>query len=275
MSDRDYYEIIGLTPGADGVMVDQAYWHLARKYQALAETSPEGQRLLNELNEAYGVLGNPRLREQYDAFRDDVLITRGMVKPVKAKTQKRMPEPAARERAPKAPREIKLPSVRVAHWRTYGLAAIVAALAFAGAWTGVNVVFVIVALGAGLALALSPTVQTKMSDIHITVPTVSLPQMSPPRVNMPQLPEIQVPGLRDAAARDEPLDADVLRASTAATIARWRATMGLKVGSPEDGGAPSNALVEIVESEREIEEESEPLSAVLDILRGSRRVETP
>ena len=55
MSDRDYYEILGLTPTADGTMVDQAYWHLARKYQGLAATNPRAQYLLDELNEAYGV----------------------------------------------------------------------------------------------------------------------------------------------------------------------------------------------------------------------------
>src|SRR6185295_5707319 len=85
MSDRDYYEILGLTPRADGAMVDASYWHLVRKYQALAATNPRAQLLIDELNEAYGVLGNPRLRQQYDAFRDDVLIRSGMIKPVSSK----------------------------------------------------------------------------------------------------------------------------------------------------------------------------------------------
>ena len=42
-------------------------------------------------------------------------------------------------------------------------------------------------------------------------------------------------------------------------------------------GEPSQALVDIVESERELEEhdDGEPLAAVIDILRGSRKpVET-
>jgi curved DNA-binding protein CbpA len=63
----NYYEVLGLAPLADGVMVDQAYWHLAKTYQAMAEADPRARVMLDELNEAYGVLGTPRLREEYDA----------------------------------------------------------------------------------------------------------------------------------------------------------------------------------------------------------------
>ena len=94
MSDRDYYEVLGLTPRADGTMVDQAYWHLARKYQQLATTNARGRRLLEELNESYGVLGNPRLRKEYDAFRDDVLVAKGVIGPVLAKPKKRTKQPS-------------------------------------------------------------------------------------------------------------------------------------------------------------------------------------
>src|SRR3974377_1130861 len=99
MSDRDYYELLGLTPRADGAMVDQAYWHLARKYQMLAVTNPRARTMLDELNEAYGVLGNPRLREQYDAFRDDVLIRKGMIRPVVSRP-KAAPSPTPKPAAP-------------------------------------------------------------------------------------------------------------------------------------------------------------------------------
>ena len=70
MSNRDYYEILGLMPGADGAMVDQAYWHCARKCQKAAVADPRARQQLDDLNEAYGVLGTPRLRAQYDAFRE-------------------------------------------------------------------------------------------------------------------------------------------------------------------------------------------------------------
>ena len=281
MSDRDYYEILGLTPTADGAMVDQAYWHLARKYQGLAATNPRAQFLLDELNEAYGILGNPKLREQYDAFRDDVLIRKGMVKPVKAKPHAaaRRAEARATEKATREPRQWHLPGL--AHARTYALAGIIAALAIAGAWQGVNVGFVVAAMGVGLVLSLTPMVSGRLSHMQLSMPSmpqVTMPQIQAPKLGMPSMPEIQVPTLpaMASAPRDE-MDADELRASTAATIARWRASVGLKMPLTDSAEiAPSTELVDIVQSEREIESDSEPLNAVLEILRGSHRgAETP
>jgi hypothetical protein len=274
MSDRDYYEILGLTPTADGAMVDQAYWHLARKYQGLAATNPRAQHMLDELNEAYGVLGTPRLREQYDAFRDDVLIRKGMVKPVKARPHSA--ERRAETEAAARSRDWNLPQVRNA--RTYGLAAIIAAMAFAGAWAGVNVVFVVATLGVGLVLSLTPTVTSRLQGLQLSMPSmpsmppVAMPQIQAPKIGMPSLPELQIPQLPAAPSRDEGIDADELHASTAATIARWRASIGLQA-VPEDAvqNAPVSTLVDIVKGEQDLESESEPLNAVLDILRGSHR----
>jgi hypothetical protein len=275
MSDRDYYEILGLTPTADGTMVDQAYWHLARKYQGLAATNPRAQYLLDELNEAYGVLGTPRLREQYDAFRDDVLIRKGMVKPVKAKPHAAARK-AAEQSAARSASRLRLP--RIPNARTHTLSGIIVALALAGAWQGVNILFVLAALGIGLALSLTPALTNRLSGMQISMPTmpqVSMPQMpqiQAPKLSMPSLPEVQVPQLATATPlRDEGIDADELRASTAATIARWRASIGLKASVATDGTAPSSELVDIVESERELDTEGEPLNAVMEILRGSHR----
>jgi|CXWL01.1.fsa_nt_gi hypothetical protein len=67
MNTRELYEVLGLAPFADGAIVDQAYWHLAKTYQALSITDPRARESLNELNDAYAVLGTPRLREEYDA----------------------------------------------------------------------------------------------------------------------------------------------------------------------------------------------------------------
>jgi hypothetical protein len=276
MSDRDYYEILGLTPRADGAMVDQAYWHLARKYQALAATNSRAQYMLDELNEAYGVLGNPKLREQYDAFRDDVLIRAGMIKPVKAKQHTQQAQPTDPDR-----RSRSLPSVHIQNGRTYAVSGIIVLLACAAAWQGVNFVLAGALMAGGLVLALSPALR-RIRVPSVAMPTVSVPSISMPAVSMPsiQAPKLQVPTLPDAAlglgsAKDEPIDADELRQSTAATISRWRKSVGLHEARLA-GDAPDQTLVEIFESEKEIESADEPLAAVLDILRGSRnRVETP
>lgn len=270
MSDRDYYEILGLTPAADGTMVDQSYWHLARKYQSLGTTNPRARYMLDELNEAYGVVGTPKLREQYDAFRDDVLITKGILKPVKAH-----PKPTQREIRVQSgkPSRRRLPSLlaRVPreHWRTYATGAVIMALALAAAWQGVNIGFVIGALGCGLILALTPTVRRQMPDIELSMPELRMPQVS-----MPKVSEAHRARLRELSGggRDDGVDAGAIHASTAAMILRWRNSVGLRPTAAEHGDAePSMTLVDIVESERDVDEPSEPLSAVIDILRGAHR----
>jgi len=273
MSDRDYYEILGLTPGADGVMVDQSYWHLARKYQALAATNMHARRMLDELNEAYGVIGTPRLREQYDAFRDDVLIEAGAIKPIASKPKRQERKAQAAPHARRAWRLPAMPRVPREHWSTYGTAGVIVTLAMAALWQGVNPLFATVAMAVGLALALAPTVKGHMPEISISLPAVSIPEITAPTFSMPKLPDVNVAALRDAhpaLAKDEPMSAAELHTSTAAMIARWRNSVGLRSLAPV-AAEPSTELVEIVQAEREIEAESAPLNAVLDILRHSRR----
>ncbi|HEY8172359.1 MAG TPA: J domain-containing protein [Dehalococcoidia bacterium] len=274
MSDRDYYEILGLTPRADGAMVDQAYWHLARKYQALAATNARAQFMLDELNEAYGVLGNPNLRQQYDAFRDDVLVRRGMIKPVRSRPEPKVEAAASREETAAA----RLPHLRLRDWPTYATSSVIVALALAAAASGVNVGFVAGALAVGLAFALVPTVRRRVADIHITMPSmampsVAMPSMQAPKLSLPAMPEIGAQqALRELGignTKGEAMDPDELRVSTAATIARWRASIGLRSQAAED--APDTTLVDIVAGERDLEQHDEPLEAVLDILRGAHR----
>lgn len=284
MSDRDYYEILGLTPGADGAMVDQAYWHLARKYQAQAATDPRGHALLDALNEAYGVLGNPRLREQYDAFRDDVLLRRGMIRPVPAKQKQQRAADGA------APRRASGTRQGLSHvgrfWRIYASSGVIAALALAGLWQGVNLLFVEATAIAGLAILLTPILRQRVKVKMPTMPAVALPSVSMPNVSMPSvsLPQVEAPkfalppvpdvSINVLGGGDDALDADELRASTAATIARWRQSIGLRGAAVLPGAAPERpdtSLVDIVQGERELDAEEEPLAAVLEILRGARK----
>ncbi len=287
MSDRDYYEILGLTPRADGTMVDQAYWHLARKYQTLAVTNSRARAMLDQLNEAYGVLGNPRLRERYDAFRDDVLIRKGMITPVASKPKRRDPEKTAEEPRRRSPKwrhrlpSLHLPAIKREHYRPLGIGGVILALALAAAWQGVNPAFVIGALALGLAMSLTPVLKRQLPDFTISLPSVSMPEFRAPRIEMPKLAEINVPKLRELGAgvpKDEPVGPDELRASTAAMISRWRNSVGLRPLAEEDGAGdaqPDRTLVEIVEAERDIERGGEPLAAVMDILRGGSGTPKP
>jgi hypothetical protein len=277
MSDRDYYEILGLTPRADGAMVDQAYWHLVRKYQALAATNARAQYMIDELNEAYGVLGNPRLREQYDAFRDDVLIRRGMVQPVPSKPKPRREKAAEQAPAPEKKHRRKregplLPLPQ--HWRTYAVSAVISLLAFAAAWQGVNIVLVVVALAAGLGFSLTPTLTRRISEISFEMPQVSMPAVKAPKIDLPKVSELPVPALKEFAARgEEGVDADTLSRSTRDTIARWRKSVGLGE-SLTDASMPVDMAPPVAAREPEKpaeEEDGAAFNAVMDILRSGAK----
>jgi curved DNA-binding protein CbpA len=69
MKERDYYELLKIHPSADHEMVAQAYWHLARKYNAASGHDLGAKRLLEELNEAFAVLGSPDQRADYNRSR--------------------------------------------------------------------------------------------------------------------------------------------------------------------------------------------------------------
>jgi len=70
MPERDHYEVLKLHPSADHTMVQQAYWHLARKYKAAMDRDAFMEHAVDELNEAFLVLGSPELRADYDLKRN-------------------------------------------------------------------------------------------------------------------------------------------------------------------------------------------------------------
>jgi len=276
MSDRDYYEILGLTSTADGAMVDQAYWHLARKYQSLATTNPRASQMLDELNEAYSVIGSPKLREQYDGLRDDALTSKGVIQSVKSnprrKARPRSHDVPPRWRLSRLP--LRLWKPRQDHWRTYAAGGVVIAFAVVGASQGVSPILVIGAVLAGLALSLAPVLWRQLPNVPL--PAIPMPELRTPRVVMPKLPRTSAARPYEAPVatlKDDALNADELHASTAAMISRWRNSAGPRpLPAGEDpADAPSTTLVDIVESERDLDGQDEPLAAVIDILRGARR----
>ena len=70
---KDYCRVLQLHPDADAEMVDAAYWHLAKRYNAARETDPTVKAKQDELNEAYSVMGGSERREQYNKRRAEVL----------------------------------------------------------------------------------------------------------------------------------------------------------------------------------------------------------
>ena len=68
MSDRDYYDVLGVTRNATGAQIKSAYRKLARKYHPDVNKAPDAAEKFKELTEAYEVLSDSEKRRMYDQF---------------------------------------------------------------------------------------------------------------------------------------------------------------------------------------------------------------
>ena len=66
---RDYYEVLGVSKGADDASIKKAYRSLAKKYHPdMNPGDAEAEKKFKEINEAYAVLSDPEKKQQYDQF---------------------------------------------------------------------------------------------------------------------------------------------------------------------------------------------------------------
>jgi molecular chaperone DnaJ len=68
MSQRDYYEVLGVPRDASGEDLKQAFRKLARKYHPDVSTESDAEERFKEINEAYAVLSDADKRAAYDRF---------------------------------------------------------------------------------------------------------------------------------------------------------------------------------------------------------------
>lgn len=68
MTDRDYYEILGVPRNASADDLKQAFRRLARTYHPDVNSAPDAEERFKEINEAYAVLSDPDRRAAYDRF---------------------------------------------------------------------------------------------------------------------------------------------------------------------------------------------------------------
>ncbi|MFZ5637201.1 MAG: DnaJ C-terminal domain-containing protein [Pseudomonadota bacterium] len=66
---KDYYDILGVEPGAGEAEIKTAYRRLARKYHPDVSKEPGAEEKFKAVNEAYEALRDPEKRKAYDQLR--------------------------------------------------------------------------------------------------------------------------------------------------------------------------------------------------------------
>src|SRR5437868_11550370 len=73
----DYYEVLGVSRGADGGEIKKAFRQLARELHPDVSDAPDAEERFKELVEAYEVLSNAERREVYDRYGHEGLRSGG------------------------------------------------------------------------------------------------------------------------------------------------------------------------------------------------------
>jgi len=68
MTERDYYDVLGVAKSASDLDIKEAYRRLAFEHHPDRNRSPEAEERFKELSEAYAVLFNHEKRALYDAL---------------------------------------------------------------------------------------------------------------------------------------------------------------------------------------------------------------
>jgi molecular chaperone DnaJ len=68
MTNRDYYDVLGIPKNASTEDIKTAFRKLARQYHPDVSKEPDAEEKFKEINEAYGVLSDPEKRRRYDQF---------------------------------------------------------------------------------------------------------------------------------------------------------------------------------------------------------------
>src|ERR687886_2830790 len=67
-TERDYYELLGVSRDADEQEIKKAFRRLARRLHPDVSDEPDAEERFREISEAYEVLANTETRQLYDRF---------------------------------------------------------------------------------------------------------------------------------------------------------------------------------------------------------------
>src|SRR4051794_11124260 len=67
-TERDYYELLGVSRDADEQEIKKAFRRLARRLHPDVSDAPDAEAQFREISEAYEVLSNAETRQLYDRF---------------------------------------------------------------------------------------------------------------------------------------------------------------------------------------------------------------
>ena len=76
-NDKDYYEILGVSPDASQKEIQKAFQNKARKLHPDVSDDPDAEEKFKEVSEAYAVLSDEEKRAQYDALRSNPYASAG------------------------------------------------------------------------------------------------------------------------------------------------------------------------------------------------------
>jgi molecular chaperone DnaJ len=68
VTERDYYEVLGVARGATDAEIKRAFRKLAQQWHPDVSGNPEADDRFKQINEAYQILSDPQRRQAYDMF---------------------------------------------------------------------------------------------------------------------------------------------------------------------------------------------------------------